>query len=91
MLTPADSVAPWVDETTGLVSRKIFVNEDIYRLELERIFGRVWLYVAHETEIPNSGDFVTSACAVCRSEADGCFSTIGPWRDRTATPSQHVL
>ena len=26
----------------GLVSRKIFWNEDIYRLELERIFTRCW-------------------------------------------------
>ena len=58
MIAPNDSASPWVDESCGVVSREIFISEDIYRLELERIFNRVWLYVAHETEIPNPGDFV---------------------------------
>ena len=54
-----DTPRPWVDADRGLVSRDIFFSEDIYRLELERIFKRVWLFVAHESEIPNPGDFVT--------------------------------
>jgi phenylpropionate dioxygenase-like ring-hydroxylating dioxygenase large terminal subunit len=43
----------------GLVSGRIFTDPEIYRLEQERIFGKTWLYVAHESEIPRPGDFVT--------------------------------
>jgi PAH dioxygenase large subunit len=59
MLARQDGDAPWVDEERGVVSREIFVSEDIYQLELKRIFARTWLYIAHESEIPNPGDFVT--------------------------------
>lgn len=43
----------------GLVSSRIFTDPEIYRLELERLFARTWLYVAHESEIPQAGNFVT--------------------------------
>jgi phenylpropionate dioxygenase-like ring-hydroxylating dioxygenase large terminal subunit len=49
----------WVDVARGLVSRDIFVNDDICRLELERIFDRSWVFLAHETEIPAPGDYVS--------------------------------
>jgi phenylpropionate dioxygenase-like ring-hydroxylating dioxygenase large terminal subunit len=44
----------------GLVSRKIFWNEDIYRLELERIFTRCWLYLGHESQLKAAGDYFTT-------------------------------
>ncbi|BCS93543.1 aromatic ring-hydroxylating oxygenase subunit alpha [Metallosphaera javensis (ex Sakai et al. 2022)] len=47
-----------VDE--GLISREIFTNEDIYRLEQEKIFGKCWLYLAHESQLKNPGDYVTT-------------------------------
>src|SRR5581483_7802535 len=43
----------------GLVSARIFTEPEIYRLEQERLFSTCWLFVAHESEIPNPGDFVT--------------------------------
>ncbi len=48
-----------IKQDEGLVSSRIFTDSEIYRLELERIFTRTWLYVAHETEIPRPGDFVS--------------------------------
>ena len=53
----------WVDEKNGLVSRDVFVSEDIFKLEVERIFSRVWLYLGHDSEIPSPGDFVTRSLA----------------------------
>jgi len=44
----------------GLVSRQIFFSEEIYRQELERIFARCWLFLAHESQIPEPGDYVTN-------------------------------
>ena len=43
----------------GVVSSRVFSDPEINRLEMERIFTRSWLYVAHESEIPQAGDFVT--------------------------------
>jgi phenylpropionate dioxygenase-like ring-hydroxylating dioxygenase large terminal subunit len=36
-----------------------YTSREIFDLELERIFGRGWVYVAHASEIPEPGDFVT--------------------------------
>ena len=48
----------WVDADRGVVNREAFVSEDVYRLELERIFDRSWMFLAHVTEIPEVGDYV---------------------------------
>ncbi len=48
-----------VNSKEGVVSPQIFTNPEINRLEMERIYTRSWLYVAHESEIPHAGDFVT--------------------------------
>jgi phenylpropionate dioxygenase-like ring-hydroxylating dioxygenase large terminal subunit len=48
----------WVDVRRGLVDRKAFISDDIYQLEIERIFNRTWIFLAHESEIPGPGDFV---------------------------------
>jgi len=41
------------------VSRSIYNDEDVHGAELERIFRTCWLFVAHESEIPEPGDYVT--------------------------------
>src|SRR5262249_37711048 len=49
-----------VNMAAGQISREIFVNEEIYQEEQERLFARVWLFVGHESQIPRPGDYVVS-------------------------------
>jgi p-cumate 2,3-dioxygenase alpha subunit len=60
-----------------LVDRRCYTSETIYDEELERIFGRSWLFVAHESEIPGPGDFRTTDLAgqpvLATRGSDGCI------------------
>ena len=46
-----------VDSESGTVSREIFWNQDIYDQEMEQVFNRSWLFVGHESQVPNPGDY----------------------------------
>src|SRR5260221_5477867 len=63
-----------VDEGAGQISREIFVNDEIYREELERVFARSWVFVWHESQIPNPSDLFVSSMGeesviLCRDRA----------------------
>src|SRR5580765_8233128 len=50
-----------VDVDRGIISREIFVNEEIYRQEQEQVFARAWLFIGHESQIPKPGDYLVSS------------------------------
>ena len=63
-----------IDLASGQISREIFVNDDIYAQEQERVFARSWLFIGHEIQIPNPGDFFASrmgeeSVILCRDRA----------------------
>jgi len=47
----------------GRVHRRVYTDPAIFELEQQRIFGRAWLYVGHESQVPAPGDFVTTTLA----------------------------
>ena len=49
-----------VSEDGTWVSRRLFFDPDLYEIEKHRVFGRSWLMVGHESQIPNPGDFFLS-------------------------------
>lgn len=42
------------------VHRDAYANAAVFDLEMERIFGRAWLLLGHDSQIPDSGDFFTT-------------------------------
>lgn len=48
----------------GLISRRIFADREVHEMEIERIFGRGWFFLGHDSEIPNPGDVVTRQCGI---------------------------
>ena len=45
------------------VHRRAYADPDVFALEQERIFGRLWIYVAHESQLQKPGDFVRTRLA----------------------------
>jgi len=41
------------------VHRRIYLEQEIFDLEMERIFERNWVFVGHESEVAAPGDFKT--------------------------------
>lgn len=41
----------------GRVHSAVFTDESIFEAELERIFYTYWVYLAHESEVPEPGDY----------------------------------
>ena len=70
------SMRDLVDVERGVISREIFVSDELYATEQAQIFNRAWLYVGHESQIPRPGDFLASSMA--RSPSS-CAAT-GPAR-----------
>ena len=40
-------------------SRKVYTDPEIFELEMERIWARSWIYIGHESQVPEPGSYVT--------------------------------
>lgn len=50
------SFADFVQE--GKVSRALYTDPAVFEVELERIFGKAWVFLAHESQVKAPGDFI---------------------------------
>lgn len=46
------------DVRRGMIPAHLYNDREIFELERDRLFGRAWVFVAHESEIPSAGDYV---------------------------------
>ncbi|MGH8248554.1 MAG: Rieske 2Fe-2S domain-containing protein, partial [Gammaproteobacteria bacterium] len=45
------------------VHRCVYTDPGIFELEMERIWGRAWIYVGHESQVRNPGDYFATQIA----------------------------
>ena len=41
----------------GRVHSRVYTDPGIFEIEIERIFSAAWIYVGHDSEVPNPGDY----------------------------------
>ena len=46
-----------------LVNRRVFTDQEVFEVERRRVFDKCWIFVGHESEIPNPGDFISREVA----------------------------
>jgi len=44
----------------GRVHRKLYVDPDLFELEMKRVFGTAWVFVGHESMVPKPHDFIAT-------------------------------
>ena len=69
------------DVRRGMIPAHIYNDREIFALERDRLFSRAWIFLAHESELPNPGDYV-----VRRIIADSFIVT----RDREGRVHAHL-
>ena len=42
------------------VHKDVYVREEIFKLEMERLWGQAWIYVGHESQVKSPGEYFTT-------------------------------
>ena len=42
------------------VHRDVYISADVYRLEMKHLFPNAWVYIGHDSQTPNKGDYITA-------------------------------
>lgn len=43
--------------------RDIYLSPEVFKLEMEHLWARAWLFVGHDSQVPAAGDFITTDLA----------------------------
>ena len=62
------------------VHRDLYLSDELYALEQQRLFRKAWVYVGHASQIPQPGDYLTQDIAgqplVIVRQADGSIKVL---------------
>lgn len=57
---PAPHPAPHTLVQADRVHKSVYTDPEIFELEMDRVYGQAWLYVGHESQVPGTGDYLTT-------------------------------
>lgn len=64
----------------GFVHRDLYVSRDLFDQEMRHLFAHTWVYVGHESEIPQPNDFVTRTIGrrpvILTRQRDGAIAVV---------------
>ncbi|GGF49467.1 aromatic-ring-hydroxylating dioxygenase subunit alpha [Aliidongia dinghuensis] len=63
MTIPKKLVVEDAANGTFKVARSAFTSQEIFERERDLLFGKCWLFLGHESELPNPNDFLTRTVA----------------------------
>ena len=43
------------------VHKRVYTDPDIFDLEMKRVWGQAWVFVGHESQVPNPGDYFSTS------------------------------
>lgn len=88
----ADDIAELVKHDR--VHTSLYTSAELFELEIERIFNKTWVWVAHESEVPDAGCFKSSMVGtqpviVVRDRKRNINVLLNRCRHRAATVCEH--
>lgn len=54
----AQAIAALVRPTE--VHRDVYIDQGVFELEMKHLFANTWVFVGHDSEVPNTGDYITT-------------------------------
>ena len=73
------------------VHTSLYTSEELFNLELDRVFGKTWVWVAHASEIPESANTAaakpTALSALTTAGATRWTAACAVYRTRKAMPT----
>jgi phenylpropionate dioxygenase-like ring-hydroxylating dioxygenase large terminal subunit len=45
------------------VHRDVYIDQEVFELEMEQLWSNTWIYVGHDSQVPNPGDYFTADIA----------------------------
>ena len=51
----AEAVRGLVRDTE--VHRDVYIDQEVFELEMEHLFANTWVYIGHDSQVPNKGDY----------------------------------
>ena len=49
--------------TENEAHKDLYINDEVFDLEIEHLFRNTWVYVGHGSQVPNKGDYFTTTVA----------------------------
>ena len=72
MLSPREMIDDRPDDNVFRVNRAAFTDANTFDREMSEIFDRCWLYIGHESQVPDHGDYIATRLGLTQ-----CSSYVG--------------